>query len=58
MTDAVAVLQGQAPASPAPDLSGDASIPTDDASDPSAGMDAASGPAEEPLGRGLKDEAL
>jgi hypothetical protein len=58
MTDAVAVLQGQSPAMPAPDLSGDATIPTDDASDPAAGMDAASGPAEEPLGRGLKDEAV
>jgi hypothetical protein len=58
MTDAVAVLQGQSPAMPAPDLSGDATIPTDDATDPTAGMDAASGPAEEPLGRGLKDEAV
>lgn len=58
MTDAVAVLQGQSPAMPAPDLGADASIPTDDTTDPTAGLDAASGPAEEPLGRGLKDEAV
>ena len=57
MTDAVAVLQGQSPAMPAPDLGTD-SIPTDDTADASAGLDAASGPAEEPLGRGLKDEAV
>ena len=57
MTDAVAVLQGQSPAMPAPDLGAD-SAPADDTADASAGLDAASGPEEEPLGRGLKDEAI
>jgi len=56
MTDAVAVLQGQTPAMSAPDLG--ATLPTDDTTAPTAGMDAASGPVDEPLGRGLKDEAV
>lgn len=63
MTSAVAVLQGKAPAMPAPsadasddlDLGTDTEEPVDDAN---AGHDAASGPEEEPLGRGLKDEAI
>ncbi len=57
MTDAVAVLQGQAPAMPmaSADLSADSGTATADAS---AALDAASGPEEEPLGRGLKDEAV
>jgi len=54
MTDAVAVLQGAAPATVAPEISSDA----EDTTDALAGHDAASGPEEEPLGRGLKDEAI
>lgn len=54
MTDAVAVLQGAAPATVAPELSSDA----EDTEDAFAGHDAASGPEDEPLGRGMKDEAI
>lgn len=58
MTNALAVLQGKAaPTSMATDLA-----PVDDTSmgdlDGNAGHDAASGPENEPLGRGLKDETL
>jgi len=54
MTDAVAVLQGAAPATVAPEIPSD----VEDTTDALAGHDAASGPEEEPLGRGLKDEAI
>ena len=58
MTNAVAVLQGKAaPTSMSTDLA-----TTDDTGagdlDGNAGHDAASGPEDEPLGRGLKDETI
>lgn len=52
MTDAVAVLQGQAPANTVPMASSDEVV---SAADSTAGIDAASGPVDEPLGRGKKD---
>jgi len=54
MTDAVAVLQGAAPATMTPEISTD----SEDTTDALAAHDAASGPEQEPLGRGLKDEAI
>jgi hypothetical protein len=62
MTSAVAVLQGKAPAMPASatDSADDLDLGTDSEEEPdaNAGHDAASGPEDEPLGRGLKDEAI
>lgn len=69
MTNAVAVLQGKAPAAAVPattDMGGDLGGMDDTGSmgddmadmDGNAGHDAASGPKDEPLGRGLKDETI